>query len=181
LLFIHFCCQLGSSLTTDCMPLHGAKGVRMAGWLDDLVSKTKQRYEEQSSKDQKLLEEQRLKKALGARFFNDLSEWLRINTDKFNQKFESQVFSVNEEGAQHVINLISHPDPIHMWSARIQYAPDLHGINILRNPGSSSNYTLALTKDGSSIVALYGNNTDAGRALDVNLLGQDIMHSMLIA
>ena len=152
----------------------------MADWLDDLISKTKQRYEDQRAKDQKLLEEQNLKKTLGARFFGDLSNWLKINTEKFNQKFESPVFSIDDEGQQYVINVISRPDPVHVWSTRIQYVPDVHGINVLRNPGGSSDYTLALTKDGSTIVALYGNNTNAGHALDVNLLGQDIMHSMLI-
>jgi 16S rRNA C967 or C1407 C5-methylase (RsmB/RsmF family) len=152
----------------------------MAEWLDDLVSKTKLRYEDQRTKEQKIREQLQRAEELGAKFFSDLADWLKANTEQFNQKFESQVFSIQDNRSQYAINVISHPDPIHTWSARVTYTPVAHNIDILRNPGGATTYTLALTEDGSRIVALYGNNTDPSHGLDVNLLGQNIMQSMLI-
>ncbi len=72
----------------------------MNDWLDELVAKTKENYKTQDMERSERLKEQELKTALGAEFFRTLKVWLRANTDKFNQKFASEVFSMNVDGPE---------------------------------------------------------------------------------
>jgi hypothetical protein len=151
----------------------------MTDWLDELVSKTKQNYKTQDTDRAERLKEQELKTARGAEFFKSLKVWLRANTDTFNKKFASEVFSMNVDGPENTINIRSKPDSLHTWTATVTYTPDSYKITINRSPGDTATYSLALTKDWNSVVALYGNSTDVDHGFTVEGLGQNIMTFML--
>ena len=151
----------------------------MADWIDDLVAKTKQQYKTQEMERTERLKEQELKTALGAEFFRELKVWLRTNTDAFNKRFASEVFSLNVDLPGGAINIRSKPDPMHTWVATVTYVPDVHKIIINRSPGRENTYPLALTSDWKSVVALYGNSTDVDHGLTTEGLGRSIMTFML--
>jgi hypothetical protein len=152
----------------------------MTEWLDDLVSKTKQHYEDQKAKEATFLEEQRLKKALGKVFFKDLRDGLKTYAEKFNKKFGSEVFSVEDDGLPDEFIISSKPDQKHKWTATVTYGSDAHRIEINRSPGGSQAFSLSLVSDRGSIVALYGNSTDVEKGQSAEKLGQNIMASMLL-
>jgi hypothetical protein len=153
----------------------------MSDWLDELVSRTKQNYKNQEALRDERLEEQKLKASLGKAFFADLKIQLKSAAEKFNTKFGSDVFSVNDDGPENIINIRSKPDPMHTWIGAVSYIPEAHKINVNRSPGPTNTYSLALTKQWDAIVALYGNNTDVENAgFNVERLSQDIMSSMLL-
>jgi len=151
----------------------------MSEWLDDLVSKTKHHYEDQKSKETAFLEQQRLKKALGKVFFKDLKDGMKTNADRFNKKFGSEVFSVEDDLSADAFSIQSKPDSKLSWNATVTYAPEAHLIEINRSPGGPQTYRIDITPDGSGVVALYGNSTDRANGLGAELLVQNIMAMML--
>jgi hypothetical protein len=79
----------------------------MTDFLDELVSKTKERYKTQEVERRERLQEQELRTSLGADFFRNLKMWLRTNTDNFNRKFTSEVFVLDCEGPQDILTIRS--------------------------------------------------------------------------
>jgi hypothetical protein len=152
----------------------------MADRLDDLVSAVKQHYEDQRIKDEAFLEEQKLKKALGATFFKDVKAWLKSNGEKFNKKFGSEVFTVEDDLPNMAFNVRSQPDTKHTWTAVVTYIPESHKIEINRSPGGPTAYSLALVPQENRIVALYGNNTGVENGFNAELLGENIMRMMFL-
>ena len=70
----------------------------MADWMDELVKRTKEKFGPQQLEDEKFLREERLKRELGLRFYNELRAWLRRVERNFNAKYGASVLIVTEAG-----------------------------------------------------------------------------------
>jgi|ERR1035438_4546905 hypothetical protein len=70
----------------------------MADWMDELVKRTKEKFGPQQLEDEKFLREERLKRELGLRFYNELRAWLRRVEKDFNAKYGASVLIVTEAG-----------------------------------------------------------------------------------
>ena len=70
----------------------------MANWMDELVKRTKEKFGPQQLEDEKFLREERLKRELGLRFYNELRAWLRRVERDFNAKYGASVLIVTEAG-----------------------------------------------------------------------------------
>ena len=70
----------------------------MADWMDELVKRTKEKFGPQQLEDEKFLREERLKRELGLRFYNELRAWLRRVERDFNAKYGASVLIVTEAG-----------------------------------------------------------------------------------
>ncbi len=152
----------------------------MAEWLDDLVERTKAQYEEQRTTELRKQEEERLRHNLGVRYFKELAAWFTANAESFNQKFGSEALTVTGEGAQHVLNIVSHPNAKVRWTAQVRYTPTDGILEIFRNPGGSTPYSLGLNEDHSRAVAVAAGDAADKRPLDVEELGQQMFASMLM-
>ena len=117
---------------------------------------------------------------LGVRYFKELAAWLTAEAESLNQKFGSEALTVAGEGAQHVLNIVSHPNAKTRWSAQLRYTPSDGTLDIFRNPGGSTPYMIALAEGGSKVVALLVSDAGAKQGIEVEALGQNILQSMLI-
>ena len=59
----------------------------MADWIDDLVSKTKQKYDDRRISDQKYVVEEQQKQAAGKQFMQRLVDQLRSGANNLIQKW----------------------------------------------------------------------------------------------
>lgn len=89
------------------------------------------------------------------------------------------LFVSNHGDTYGIIEVVSCPDPTHLWTTRIEYLQETLSIRIHREKVGWLEYSLDLTEDGTGMVALFGSNTSPDGGLDMDRLGQRIMKVMI--
>jgi len=151
----------------------------MSDWLDALVSSAREQQELETQKKLDTQADERLRLAHGGAYFDDLKRALKTIVFEFNRKFGSEVLSFRDEApSANTFTIWSHSTEKYRWSATVSYAPDAHIIQFMRSPGSSQNYRLEFSRQGETMVALYGNRTDVEHGLSAETLARSIFQMM---
>src|ERR1039458_1121163 len=69
----------------------------VTAWLDDAVQRAREKYEAQRALEERLLQEEALKRKLGSQFCRDLFAWLENVEPSFNSRFGGHVLAVDRK------------------------------------------------------------------------------------
>lgn len=147
-------------------------------WLDEAVQQTKEKYQEQRSLEEEVLQQETLKRKLGSQFCREFFEWLETIDIKFNSKFGGSVLTASVVGSEgnRSIQVMARPIRAQERIAELNYQEDINCLGLSMGSGATNTTQLIrmVRSDGGEIMAEIG----AERYTPVQL-GQTIINDLL--
>jgi hypothetical protein len=140
----------------------------MTDWLDELAKKAKERYQDQRQSDERFNTEQKLKVALGEKFWRDLIATLDSQSREFNAHFGASVVSMVRQGS-HSSQVLAQFTKEARKAASVSFAQDRHAIEWGSGQGQPIGaYLLKLIGDTHAVAEGGGKNlTPEGLAQEI--------------
>jgi hypothetical protein len=128
----------------------------VTAWLDDAVQRAREKYEAQRALEERLLQEEALKRKLGSQFCRDLFAWLENVEPSFNSRFGGHVLAVSVVGSDgnRSVQVLARPTRAQERIADLKYQENTKCLGLSTGSGATAEtaQTIKLVLSGDDAI-----------------------------